>query len=244
VRCIWFLRGADPDPGPIVPDGRLEIILHRADPFLALGPGGTWQRQDAVLLSGQLSRPLHLVAGTVADVVGIRFRTTAARVLLALPLIEMRDQVIPLGSVDRALATELRDAACSPDPVTRISTTLLRRLGAHRLDARVGAAVQALDRGASVAGAARMVGMTVRTLERRVAIDVGLGPKLLQRVLRFRRFHALCQSGEPGARAAALVGYFDQSHADRDFKAFTGVSPSLHFGGERRLAHALLSDSS
>ncbi|MGQ0639720.1 MAG: DUF6597 domain-containing transcriptional factor [Gemmatimonadaceae bacterium] len=35
VRCFWFLRGDDlrADPQVIVPDGRLEIVLHLGDPF-------------------------------------------------------------------------------------------------------------------------------------------------------------------------------------------------------------------
>ncbi|MGH7709715.1 MAG: DUF6597 domain-containing transcriptional factor [Gemmatimonadaceae bacterium] len=80
IRCFWFLRGDDlgADPQVIVPDGRLEIILHLADPFYRVDSEDAAHVQAPALLSGQLTAPLRLRVHGTADVVGIRFRTAAA----------------------------------------------------------------------------------------------------------------------------------------------------------------------
>src|SRR5690606_24544978 len=58
--------------------------------------------------------------------------------------------------------------------------------------------------------------------------EVGLSPKALARIHRFR--HALRQMqsspSKPWAEIAALCGYYDQSHLIHDFRQFAGLSPA------------------
>lgn len=243
IRVFWRLRGDALGVQPVVPDGRMEIILHLADRFHEIDAEGIRTAQDTVLVAGQLTRPLLLAAGDTADVIGIRFRTAGARAILGIPLDALRDRVVALDLVDRSLAEALRDAAHRPAPFDAIARVLQTRLGDAPL-AATHHAVARLDAGASVAGVARELGVSTRTLERRVAADTGLSPKVLQRVLRFRRFYALQQDGITGSRAALVAGYYDQSHAERDFRVFTGTAPTRHFGEAPTLASTLLSHSS
>ncbi|HEV7175962.1 MAG TPA: helix-turn-helix domain-containing protein, partial [Solirubrobacteraceae bacterium] len=67
-----------------------------------------------------------------------------------------------------------------------------------------------------------------RQLQRRFLAAVGYGPKMLQRVLRLRRFLATAKfdvalSGL--AAAAAGAGYADQAHLTRECRALTGLTP-------------------
>jgi AraC-like DNA-binding protein len=245
VRCFWFLSGSGGgEPQPVVPDGRLEIIIHRADPFGQVLPGGTVQPQQSVMVSGQITRPVMLSPSGHADIIGIRFRTAAARDLLGLPLAELTNRVVALHEVSSALAARLEHAASSEDPLGALTAVLLeqQRASAHVSTA---AAVVRLAEGESIFAVARALGSSIRTLERRVREDTGLAPKTLQRVLRFRRFYTLLQSGSTsGARAAAGAGYYDQAHANRDFRRFAGSSPTEHFGTDPHLALAMLSHSS
>jgi AraC-like DNA-binding protein len=243
VHCIWFLSGKGIGAQPVVPDGRLELIVHRGDAFDEAKADGTTTRQDNVLVSGQLSRPLQLVAGDVADVVGIRFRTAGARAILANPLGELQDRVVSLADIDRRLARALAGAANQADPVVSIVRLLLEQLRLQPTDEPLMRAVTLLDRGMPVARVARDLRMSVRTLERRFTSDIGLPPKLLQQVLRFRRFHAVWPGAVNGSRAAAIAGYADHSHADREFRRFAGMTPTDYFGAQPGLAHALLSHS-
>jgi AraC-like DNA-binding protein len=240
VRCFWFLTVDGGGPQPVVPDGRLEVVLHRAEPFGEVGRDGVVRPQETVLVSGQLTRPIVLSPAAAADVVGIRFRTAGARAILGLPLGELTDRVVALRAVAPALVDGLAAAAREADAVRALSRVLLDRLrdgGATSAEA-----VARLERGECVAEVARALRMSVRTLERRVRDDAGLPPKVLQRVMRFRRLYALLQAGDgTAARAAAAAGYFDQTHANRDFRRFTGTTPRAHFRQQPELTGALLS---
>jgi AraC-like DNA-binding protein len=58
---------------------------------------------------------------------------------------------------------------------------------------------------------------------------VGTGPKQFGEIMRYFRFVGSLLTGagnDPQALLAALLGYYDQAHADKEFKRFTGVTPT------------------
>lgn len=249
VHCFWFLRGAEAagEPQVIVTDGRLEIILHRGDPFERRDQSGAWHRQAVTLVSGQLSAPLTLRATGWTDLVGIRFRTAAASAILRFPLARLADQVEPLGDLMPRLAEALRVAGAETAPpselVTRLSAVLLKH-AVHPPDALAAAAVQALDqpRLPRVEQLALALGLSARSLERRVLAATGAAPVRLRRVLRFRRAFRLIDQAPAGSGAtvAAAAGYYDQAHMLRDFHQFAGAPPSTFFREDPELARVML----
>ena len=75
---------------------------------------------------------------------------------------------------------------------------------------------------------ANSAGISSRQLERRFLTDVGLGPKLFCRILRFQEvFRAV--AGNPAGWAALAVdcGYYDQAHLIRDFQEFAHQTPAV-----------------
>jgi AraC-like DNA-binding protein len=244
VHCLWFLRGraGDDQAQPVVPDGRLELVVHRGDPFGRLGAGGLLQRQAAVLVAGQLTGPIHLKPGRVIDTVGVRLTPLGAHALLGLPLCELTNLVEPLSTIRAALATCLEGVAGQfPDDRT-CATAILGRLGAS-LRTDVEPAMAGLERamaaGAKPGDLGRISGWSLRTVQRRFESAVGLSPRLYHRVVRFRRaFRALQEGAGRGAAVAAGVGYYDQAHLIREFRHFTGASPRRFFTGRAALAKA------
>jgi len=92
------------------------------------------------------------------------------------------------------------------------------------LDPLVCAAVVALTRPrARVAPVAAELGISERQLHRRVTDAVGYAPKMLQRVLRFRRLQALGPA--PLVELALDAGYADQAHMTAEVTQLAGVSP-------------------
>lgn len=78
--------------------------------------------------------------------------------------------------------------------------------------------------------ACRQLGHTSRSLQRLFEREVGVAPKEVLR--RYRLMEAAerlaSEPGLPGAELAAGLGYADQAHFIRDFKAVTGVSPEAY----------------
>ncbi len=70
-----------------------------------------------------------------------------------------------------------------------------------------------------------------------------MGPKVYQRVVRFRRVFALVSAApERGLAAAAhRAGYYDQAHLTRDFRRFAGAPLRAFFQSSPALAQAFAS---
>ena len=75
--------------------------------------------------------------------------------------------------------------------------------------------------------AAAQAGTSRRHLERLFAEQVGIGPKVLARLLRFQAAagRVVDEPAAPLASVSGDSGYFDQSHMIRDFMTFAGSSP-------------------
>jgi AraC-like DNA-binding protein len=249
VHSFWFLRG-DPgtgSPQTIVPDGRVEIILHLAAPYALVRDDGSTEEQAESLVAGQLTGPMQVMPRAGGDVVGIKFRTAGAGALFAGPLDALRDGVVPLTDVDRGLAGALRTAAArsrSPDGRAAAMAAALTPRVRDAPDPRTQAAVEWLSRPSPprIGLLADHLGLSERTLERCLLRDVGVGGRTLRRIVRFRRaFRAL--EGAPrrrGAELALALGYFDQAHLIREFRAFAGAPPASFLAGPEALAGRLL----
>jgi transcriptional regulator GlxA family with amidase domain len=69
------------------------------------------------------------------------------------------------------------------------------------------------------------VGLGERRLERAFHARVGVPPKLLARIVRFRAACRGLARGSAQAEVAHACGYADQSHLLRDFHDFAGTTP-------------------
>jgi AraC-like DNA-binding protein len=65
--------------------------------------------------------------------------------------------------------------------------------------------------------------VSARQLQRRLSDAVGYGPKMLARVLRFRRLQRLRPA--PLVELALDAGYADQAHMTAEVTALAGISP-------------------
>ena len=87
-----------------------------------------------------------------------------------------------------------------------------------------------------VASLATEVGWSRQHLTKRFETEFGLTPKRAGRIVRFERAYRMLQqtpSFVTIAQVAAVCGYYDQAHLDRDFVEFTGLPPT------QLLAHEL-----
>lgn len=232
VECYWILEGEDcGEPQPIVPDGRVEIVLHFGDRFERHHPGGAVERQAAALLVGQILAPIRLACPGRAGVAAIRLRPAAARALAGCAAAELTGQTIDLEAVAGSTETLRERLALAPGDAARVQ--LLEAWLAPRLRLAPGrdvvAAVDAIL--ASPAGAplpviAAHAGIGVRQLERRFLADVGMTPKTFARIARLQTALARIAAGASLADAAHACGYYDQPHMTRDFARLAETSPA------------------
>ena len=81
--------------------------------------------------------------------------------------------------------------------------------------------------GATPVGAlAQELGRSRRHLAATFREQIGMPPKALARLLRFERAVDRLRGGAALADLALDCGYYDQAHFNRDFRQFTGVTPT------------------
>jgi AraC-like DNA-binding protein len=243
VECFWAITGPGAArPGRVVPDGSVEVVLSFASP-LRWGPGGgPLEAQPRRVVIGQLDACAENASEGRVDYLGIRFRPAAAHALLSVPLDELNGRAVGLDALapalDRELAGRLGDARSPAERIAALNAVLLqRRLALPPQDPAVEEAVRTIQQAhgrISVSSLVARLSLSARQLERRFRRWVGLSPKLLCRVLRFRRVFRAAERGEvrDWAGLALLAGYYDQAHLIRDFRQFAGESPARLFAGD------------
>jgi AraC-like DNA-binding protein len=91
----------------------------------------------------------------------------------------------------------------------------------------------AADRGViRVDQAAALASLSVRSLQRLFAVYVGVSPKAVLARYRLQDAVAAIDAGEVAdlAELATTLGWFDQAHFSRDFRAVVGMTPSAYLG--------------
>jgi AraC-like DNA-binding protein len=159
-----------------------------------------------------------------------------AYTLLGLPMDELRGQTVDLvdvlGPAGRRLGEQLRETPSWRRRFALMDQFLLRRLDrGPRPSPEVG---RAWERLVATGGAvpigrlAKEVGWSHRHLIARFRQQVGLGPKTAARVVRFDGVLRRLDERRPldWGQVAAEAGYADQAHLIRDFRQFTGTTPT------------------
>jgi AraC-like DNA-binding protein len=219
-----------------LPSRFLTLVVTLDEPLGVAWPGGPVGKYDA-LAGGLHSTAVHI--GQTPSRAGVQVSLTppAARVLLGVPPGELASIVIGLDEVlgrpARELTEQLREAPDWDDRFDLLETALLRRFHERRVGTarpEVGWAWQRLINSGGAIGVqdlAAEVGWSRRHLTERFTAEYGLPPKVAARVLRFERATGLLRR-QPGIRLADLstaVGYADQAHLTREFRAIAGCTP-------------------
>ena len=160
----------------------------------------------------------------------------AAYTLLGVPMEELGSELVDLadvlGPAGRRLGERLREITSWPQRFALLDQFLLRRLErGPRPSPEVGWAWERLvSSGGSVpiGRIAEEVGWSHRHLIVRFRQQVGLRPKTTARLVRFDGVWRYLDKSGPvdWGRAAAECGYADQAHLVRDFRRFTGTTPT------------------
>ncbi len=186
-------------------------------------------------LAGLDDGPATVEHDGFARCVQIDVTPRGARALLGLPLEELARRVVALEDVLGAEAGRLAERFAETDGsharFERLDRLLLARAAdAEPLRPDVTWAWRRLVEtggGVRVGALAHELGCSRRHLTGRFRAELGLPPKTLARILRFRRAAELLGGSDARlAEIAAACGYADQAHFNRDFRAFAGTTPS------------------
>lgn len=215
----WDLRGLAPLPVQTLPHPSVHVIVEG-------------RRHE---VTGVATRRFSRTLEGKGQVFGVKFRPAMFHAVLGAPVSTLADRVVPIASVfgragarwaeqvagaddqialaERFLAERVTDV----DPLARAVRDLVERAALERTWVKVEQLVDAS-------------GFTLRMLQRHFRTYVGVSPKW---VLQRYRLHEANERLKANpklelADLAAELGYVDQPHFVRDFKALLGVTPGAY----------------
>ena len=193
-------------------------------------------QRPPTFVNGVRSSYTILDGACATSYVEVRLTPLGAFRLLGLPMDEISDKLVDLddvvGTDGRRLGDMVRDAATWADRFSIVDAFFLRRLADAPCPApEVGWAWQRLvaTGGATPIGQlAKDVGWSHQRLITRLRQQMGLSPKTAARLVRFDRVqrHITELPRSRWAQVAADFGYTDQDHLVREFRQFTGSTPT------------------
>ena len=182
---------------------------------------------------------------------GIRFTDTGLYPLLQIPVSELTDQVVKLDDIWANRFSSLRDrlmkipgieskfllvekylfqllqTAEVPHPATTFTANLLKNASMNY----------------TVEDAANRLNISHKHLIRLFNRHVGLPPKRFQRIFRFQQVLKLMSHPDvDSSHILEIAGYYDQSHFNREFKQFTGMTPREYRALAKADLHSVLLD--
>ena len=239
INCLYYPNGSVPYPREkILPLPAIDLKINfggafqvfnadHGEPFATLAESwvvGLWSRYHIV------DWPLDM------QHFGVSFKPGGAYPFLQLPLSELQNQVISLDAIWGRFAIEIRERLYAAPTIQARLVLLEQLLLTHLCEAPQGLkAVQyavteiARHHGAlSIRGLSNHVSMSEKHLIAQFKQMVGCTPKELARL---HRFAHILSSIDPTRLVdwtllAHQFFYHDQSHFSRDFKMFTGHSPT------------------
>lgn len=230
IRSFWYLEkdfGTLPSAFEVLPDGHVEIIFYFGTDCSMLREE-TPELLSSPFIVGLLGHPVNFYAKDRLRIIGIKCYPWAIYDLLELSSINdgVRSLVHPLASlqtdlseliksdkVDEALALVCKWFMDTPS----ISSLPLTKAGKAMLAANGTLPVS------SVAAAAHA---TIRTLERKFKASSGHTIKDVSGLMRFEqvRDHLWFNPDVNIASLAHKLGFADQSHLNREFKRYCGMT--------------------
>jgi AraC-like DNA-binding protein len=241
VRYYWILKNHGA-PGStddyLAPDGFEELIFSFEGHFRRTEVQGDALQRDIVERSyavGCKTVGVHCLRMSKQCMVGVKLWPGSLYSLLGMPINQLRSRPAALDDIGpnklRALEARLYEARSvdeiksllddllTPEELSRNQSKLVRHSVNQIFAARGDIGIDAMLRPA---------GVHYRTAERAFEERVGVSPKQLAKVIRFKHaYTALSNKGAPkrGAISPLEFGYYDASHFAKDFRAFTGSSP-------------------
>ncbi|WP_190086512.1 AraC family transcriptional regulator [Streptomyces longisporoflavus] len=225
------------------PPGRaLTAVISLSDPLeVAAGvDDGSPATPFSSVAGGLMCRSVAIHHDGRQQGVQVALTPLGARAIYGMPAAELAHRLVPLDELLGALAVELvdrlRSATTWAARFTALDELLLRAVGrgGHRMPRQPPEVTEAWRRLVTARGCVQVgalaaeLGWSRRYLTERFRGEMGLAPKTFARVLRFERAHELAAAQDPlpWGDVATVSGYADQAHLVRDWREFTGRSPT------------------
>jgi len=226
----------DTFPMRILPDTCVELVVHYNDPYKTTFSDNSSSIQNRSMIVAQMRSYLEILPHGKPGLIAVRFSAQGAYHFFGVPMKEIANGETPLNEVWSGLGTEIEEkigeARNNQSRIDIIQQYLLLQLAKNgSYDQLIDYCLEEINnsRGQiSMEELAGKTGVSNRQLLRKFNKCVGLPPKEFSKIVKFNNALNYLNRfpGRSFTDTAYDCGYFDQAHFIRDFKAYSGLTPS------------------
>lgn len=212
------------------------LDIHLAQPFQVSTAGGLRRNvPDIGLVGPQTSCRFRVYISGEIDVFNVLFQPAGLHRLIGIDMGALVDQDPPaadvLGQHAAKLGDAVRGASDFPARVRAAERALASILNGRSPSSDISEASRLLVQSGGqmrIDDVVRRSALSARQFQRRFAQEVGLTPKRYAQLIRFDRALVMRHNTptRPWTEILHELGYFDQAHFVREFRALAGVTPT------------------
>ncbi|MEO1529699.1 MAG: helix-turn-helix domain-containing protein [Planctomycetota bacterium] len=235
LKGIWTIESNDKSvQAKVLPDATPYLVFQRDGSRLISSDndGDTWSQAS---LSGPRTKAFEIQLAPSSQIFIVQLNCTGGLPVLGLPMDHVTDRCEDLTRVvDRSfqieeLSDRFLNSPCNVSCI-RLFESWLNKRASEAINPQVQDAVTEMKECGGLRGVSTLathVGVSRRHLGRLVRENIGLAPKLLEKIIRFDRAVQLTRIRPILAlpQIAISAGYADQSHMNRDFMQLAGITP-------------------
>lgn len=244
VSCFWegelAMENNQAHTYYAVANSKVEWLFCYAGRYSTNNTNGQLVQVPAACFYGQTNTCKQYTSTAAANgIFGVRLYAHAIPLLFNLPATELTNEYVDISSLLNRQGAELADEILQANTFTErvtiisafIEAQIQRRL---KTLSRFETFITTMNRtGMSVGELSSEVNLSQRQFERHFKYLTGFSAKTFFKIARFEAMiEALgCGTGKTPQNLTSLAlefGYYDQSHLNRHFKEFTGLSPSSY----------------
>lgn len=240
IKHYWFLEmeAFEAVGERVVPTGCPELTFHFANHLLKRKHSD--ELQPGIILCGQKTDFFDVVPTGKTSMLSIQFFPHSVALFFDLPINELTNETLDMGTVIGAQARELEeqlyDLPSLDDKVKHIENFLLRRLTLKQEYTwnRIYQNIRLINQCNGMVTPDQLASeacLSRKQYERIFRQMVGLSPKQFLKVIRFQYaiFAHQQYPSESLTELAYRCGYYDQSHMINDFHELAGITPRQYF---------------
>jgi AraC-like DNA-binding protein len=242
IQLIWIAESETKEDfypiEKILPDGIVEIVFHFNEPFITYYDDKLKIKQPKAFAISQMRKLIEIESNGLIGFISVRFYPWGAYHFFEKPIKDFLDKTIDLQKVwaddYQKILQELK-VSDNFKRVEIIQNFLDKCLHQYKKDTDdIDNAIKLIreTKGKySIDTLCEKLNLNYKQLERQFLKTIGTTPKVFSKTTRFLNLchHLKDYENLTMTQLAIDMGYFDQAHFNKDFKAFSGLTPREFF---------------
>jgi len=242
LEKMWVFESSGKMPAEdmklVVPNGNIKLTVSYQNGIVAAINGKTFaSKEHDITLTGLIDVPVILDAeeDVATETIGIEFNPKGAYRFFHFTLHDIQNQIYSLsdvlGNTGKRLVEEMNNTTTVRQKIVLLQQFLLKQLSLRSEDLIFEYCIEKITASKgriTIKELEKKTGYSSRWLNMKFNDKLGISPKNLSSVIRFKQYFQAFISGNEKSffRNDFYEFYYDQSHFIKDFKRFTGLPPT------------------